>query len=270
MDNLKKRPKLLIVDDDPFARKLVKGILANHNFRILESENGFDAVRQTWERQPDLIIMDVIMPMGGSRVQTEKASHKHAFSDMPDMMVMDVSIPSGNGIDAARVIKRKYPNIPILGVSGAESAQATTLGAQDYLQLLKMVGVDATLQKPLTREILIDVVDSLLAKKAAADKDLEAFEKTLISKLAASKKANAESAEAVPPNLSSYLSKEQVATIKKMENFGWKLQFVRRSTPGNVVALMRSPTGENTAVVEVDGDLNVDHHVYLRHSSREE
>ncbi|MGE0018995.1 MAG: PAS domain S-box protein, partial [Draconibacterium sp.] len=55
--------KILIVDDVDYNRDLVKSYLENHNFTIIEAENGEKAITKATEVQPDIILMDIRMPV---------------------------------------------------------------------------------------------------------------------------------------------------------------------------------------------------------------
>ncbi|NOY69778.1 MAG: response regulator [Deltaproteobacteria bacterium] len=54
---------ILIVEDDTQNRKLVKELLATRGYRIIEAENGKQGVVLAAEKKPDLILMDVQMPV---------------------------------------------------------------------------------------------------------------------------------------------------------------------------------------------------------------
>jgi len=56
--------KIIIIDDEPLARMLVKEYLAPHTHIeiIAEAEDGFDGVKKINELKPDLIFLDVQMP----------------------------------------------------------------------------------------------------------------------------------------------------------------------------------------------------------------
>lgn len=57
------KKKVLIVDDDPSTRMLSRKVLQKLDFvDFLEAENGEDAIRIAREEEPDLILMDVVMP----------------------------------------------------------------------------------------------------------------------------------------------------------------------------------------------------------------
>ena len=70
----------------------------------------------------------------------------------------------------------------------------------------------------------------------------------------------------VPDNLDEIISQEQLATINKLESFGWELFFVRRSTLNEIIPIMRSPMTSEcyTAVVDKDGSVIRDHDVLIR------
>ncbi|MED1443207.1 response regulator transcription factor [Aeribacillus composti] len=54
--------KILIVDDDPHIRKLIRVILSDEGFTILETEDGKDALSLLDSEKVDLIILDIMMP----------------------------------------------------------------------------------------------------------------------------------------------------------------------------------------------------------------
>jgi len=58
MDN---KRKVVVADDELYIRLLVKDIL-EPEFVVLEASNGEEAVRLTRTQQPDLVLMDILMP----------------------------------------------------------------------------------------------------------------------------------------------------------------------------------------------------------------
>lgn len=55
--------KVLVVDDDPDMRMLVAMLLEGKGFTVVgQSSDGADAVRVSFEEQPDLVILDYMMP----------------------------------------------------------------------------------------------------------------------------------------------------------------------------------------------------------------
>ncbi|NDP47034.1 MAG: response regulator [Sulfuriferula multivorans] len=56
------RPMILIVDDDDFQSKLVSKLLAAENYRLVFASGGVEALNVLRKMQPDLILMDIMMP----------------------------------------------------------------------------------------------------------------------------------------------------------------------------------------------------------------
>jgi two-component system cell cycle response regulator DivK len=56
------RPTILVVDDFDDTRWLLRTWLERRGFRVVEAENGREAISQAQSAAPDLIIMDLEMP----------------------------------------------------------------------------------------------------------------------------------------------------------------------------------------------------------------
>jgi len=56
--------KIIIIDDEPLARSIVKGYLQKHkDFEVVqECNDGFEGVKAIQQHQPDLIFLDIQMP----------------------------------------------------------------------------------------------------------------------------------------------------------------------------------------------------------------
>ena len=54
--------KILIVDDEPLARRRIKDLLANETFAIEEAEDGVVAIEKIKEEKPDIVFLDIQMP----------------------------------------------------------------------------------------------------------------------------------------------------------------------------------------------------------------
>jgi CheY-like chemotaxis protein len=72
---------VIVVDDDPVARKLTGRLLRTAGWSVVEAANGRDALRRVSERQPDLIIMDLIMPemSGFDLIDALRREGRHAI-----------------------------------------------------------------------------------------------------------------------------------------------------------------------------------------------
>lgn len=119
MENL----KLLIVDDVEDNRLVLKAICRKlKNFEIKEALNGLEAVELTGEWLPDIILMDIMMP------------------------VMD-------GYEASRIIKDLYPKTVIIVV--------TAVTDPNMQKNMSEIGVDTYIHKPIDRELLIFKLQSI-------------------------------------------------------------------------------------------------------------
>jgi two-component system chemotaxis response regulator CheY len=102
-----KAKTVLIVDDISYVRKTLKQILSARNFKVIgEAENGDEAVKLYDELRPDIVTMDLVMPVL-------------------------------NGVDATRMILKSDPDarIVILSAMMQENlvADAILAGAKDYI-----------------------------------------------------------------------------------------------------------------------------------------
>ena len=76
--------KILVVDDDPNIRELVRVFLQNEGFTVYEAADGMDALTQLESLKADLTILDVMMPnMDG----WELCRELRASFDMPLLML---------------------------------------------------------------------------------------------------------------------------------------------------------------------------------------
>jgi two-component system, OmpR family, response regulator ResD len=54
--------KILVVDDEPRIRDLLRVVLESRDFGVIEADNGFDALKELSASLPDMVILDVMMP----------------------------------------------------------------------------------------------------------------------------------------------------------------------------------------------------------------
>ncbi|WP_249865567.1 response regulator transcription factor [Paenibacillus konkukensis] len=98
--------KILIVDDDPFIRQLIKLALRGEEMQLLDSSNGVEALEMLERTRVDLMILDIMMPQ------------------------MD-------GWELCREVRTRYPDLPLLMVTAkseqAHKVKGFQLGTDDYV-----------------------------------------------------------------------------------------------------------------------------------------
>jgi CheY-like chemotaxis protein len=74
------RPCVLIVDDYPDAREMYSEYLQYSGFDVIEAENGMEALTKAAEKAPDIILMDLSLPVmdGWEATRRLKADHRTA------------------------------------------------------------------------------------------------------------------------------------------------------------------------------------------------
>jgi diguanylate cyclase (GGDEF)-like protein len=127
---------ILVADDEPINRSLIQRRLERAGYRVLTAENGREAVERTLALLPDLVILDVMMP------------------------VMD-------GLEACHRIKADEAtrDIPVIFLSARDETDVKVkgllLGANDYIS------------KPFKSEELLARVDVAMRLKHERDRLLE-------------------------------------------------------------------------------------------------
>jgi len=55
--------RILVVEDQPDNRQIIRGMLAPTDYEITEAENGEEALAAIAKQRPDLILMDIQLPI---------------------------------------------------------------------------------------------------------------------------------------------------------------------------------------------------------------
>jgi CheY-like chemotaxis protein len=125
------RPCVLLVDDYPDAREMYSEYLQYSGFDVIEAGNGIEALQQAIEREPDIILMDLSLP------------------------VMD-------GWEATRRLKadRRTARIPVVALTGHALAGISE-GA-------RRAGCDAFVTKPCLPEDLVKEIRKVLEQPSSS------------------------------------------------------------------------------------------------------
>ena len=79
--------KVLIVDDDSVNRMILEGMLVNQGHQVLQAENGQQAIDSFIENKPEMVLMDIMMPIMNGYDAT-KAIKKLAGDDFVPIIVL--------------------------------------------------------------------------------------------------------------------------------------------------------------------------------------
>lgn len=125
--------KILVVDDEPRMRKLVKDFLTVKGFQVVEAGDGEEAIDIFFEQKDIALIL------------------------------LDVMMPKMDGWEVLKTI-RKYSQVPILMLTARGEEQ-------DELQGFKL-GVDEYISKPFSPKILVARVEAILRRSSPGAKDV--------------------------------------------------------------------------------------------------
>jgi len=120
----KRRPIVLIVDDDKQIRDQLRSSFEEVGYLVLDAANGRQAMTQIDRHPVKLVITDLVMP--------EK-----------------------DGVETIRELRRSYPSVKIIAISGASEGT--------YLKVARKLGADVVLPKPLVQKQVMQMAETLLA-----------------------------------------------------------------------------------------------------------
>jgi len=85
------RARILIIDDDPDFVQATKKVLESKPYEVLVAYDGEEGLQKTREEQPDLILLDIIMPLTDGFTVCEEIKGNPEFADIPVLMLTSFS-----------------------------------------------------------------------------------------------------------------------------------------------------------------------------------
>jgi two-component system, OmpR family, response regulator len=122
-------PQVLVVDDEPNIRELVQVALKFHGCAVSTAASGMDALRQAESDQPDLIVLDVVMP--------------------------DI-----DGFEVCRRLRAGGNEVPVIFLTARDTSSDTVTGLA--------LGGDDYVTKPFSVEALVARVRAVLRRASRA------------------------------------------------------------------------------------------------------
>ena len=115
---------VLIVDDSEFMRNLLREILEEEFDIVGEAENGVEAVELYEEHDPNLVMMDIVMPIR-------------------------------DGIEATSEIKEEDPDSNII--------MCTSIGQEEKMKAAIKAGADGYITKPFQKPSVMDAIEDVVS-----------------------------------------------------------------------------------------------------------
>jgi len=176
---LKKKIRLLLVDDHPVVRKGIASCLARHDHLLIvgEASDGQEGVRLAREVQPDIVLMDIDMPHMSGLAVTELLR-----KEMPKVKVLILSMHSNTEYvlriiqsGACGYVLKEAPTEELVRaidtVSNGEAFFSPEVARVALNKYVRGVGSAEVATAQLTnreREVLIQIAEGLSNKEISA------------------------------------------------------------------------------------------------------
>lgn len=121
---------VLVVDDEPDVRKVVRMTLEKAGYDVIEAEDGEKAIQEVQKGENPLML---------------------------DVIISDIRMPKINGVEAINYFQQQYPRVPLIVLTGFPDMEMAT-------EFLKQ-GIVDYLVKPVEKEKLIKSVATAMEKR---------------------------------------------------------------------------------------------------------
>ena len=121
---------ILAIDDDAMVRGMLVATLSSAGHAVVDVDNA----------------------RGG--LQSIRAS-------LPDLVITDIVMPGKDGIETIIELRRDFPKLPVIAMSGQSEFSPL------YLKMAKPLGAVKILKKPFSMDVLLRAVDEVLADREA-------------------------------------------------------------------------------------------------------
>jgi two-component system cell cycle response regulator DivK len=86
------KKRILVVEDQEDNRQILRDLLTNAGFDMIEAENGEDAVASAQESRPDLILMDIQLPILDGYEATRRIKADPDLKSIPIIVVTSYAL----------------------------------------------------------------------------------------------------------------------------------------------------------------------------------
>jgi two-component system cell cycle response regulator DivK len=84
--------RILVVDDQPDNRRIIRDMLARTDYEITEAENGEEALAAIAKQRPDLILMDIQLPIMDRYTAVSRIKGDPALRSIPTIAVTSYAL----------------------------------------------------------------------------------------------------------------------------------------------------------------------------------
>jgi len=125
-------PNILVIDDDPLVREVIEQFLGSSGYNYRSAADGVAGLDMVNADPPDLVITDILMP-------------------------------KKEGMETIMEIRKAYPDIKIIAISGQGWS-----GAVSYLDMAQKLGANAALAKPFSKADLLEKIVEVMIDDSEA------------------------------------------------------------------------------------------------------
>jgi CheY-like chemotaxis protein len=123
--------RILVVDDDERVRTTARALLEADGFQVIEAGSGNAALQMLGAEAVDAVLTDIFMP-------------------------------DTDGIELIHAVRRQFPDLPVVAMSGGGFG-----GGREVLAVARLLGAAAVVQKPLSQKKLVGAVRRALTVPSA-------------------------------------------------------------------------------------------------------
>ncbi len=126
--------RILVVDDDAAVRFALYRLLEQQGYEVVTAADGREGLQCVTEHSPDVVLVDIFMP-------------------------------EQDGIETIRQMRRAFPHLPIIALSGGNRVYR----ADEVLAIARDFGARYAFRKPVAPDALLAAVQALLTAATGDD-----------------------------------------------------------------------------------------------------
>ena len=119
-----KAPLVLVVDDDPDILDAICDIVAAEGYRVVRARNGVEALERVGEERPDIILLDLMMPVMDGLTFAGALRERYGFHGIPIVVISADGNPArASSVGAAGYLAKPFAIDALLGHLSSATAR---------------------------------------------------------------------------------------------------------------------------------------------------